>query len=304
MHYNFNNPFNEAGNWYKGNLHLHTTNSDGALSPLEMIKQYQKKGFHFLSITDHNKLTEVKKVTELLLIKGEELDCVLGKDINLHLVALNIKEEIKPPSKDNPQVSLQHLIDKIRSRGGEVILAHPYWSALSTTEILSLKDYIGVEVYNAYAQISVEKGYSITHWDNLLTRGKKIFGFAVDDSHWHFHSWCPDITGNAWIMAKVKKLTTESIMQSICKGLFYASCGPTIKNVAIEKDKIYVSTSPVKSISFIGPNGYGQMFSSVRENYIENAEYELGNCQSYIRIQCRDEKGRMAWTNPIFFGGQ
>lgn len=98
MHYNFNNPFNEAGNWYKGNLHLHTTNSDGTLSPLEMIKQYQKKGFHFLSITDHNKLTEVKEPAELLLIKGEELDCALADDINLHLVALNIKEEIKPPS--------------------------------------------------------------------------------------------------------------------------------------------------------------------------------------------------------------
>ena len=30
--------FSEEGQWYKGNLHSHTTNSDGRLKPEEAVK--------------------------------------------------------------------------------------------------------------------------------------------------------------------------------------------------------------------------------------------------------------------------
>ena len=33
---------NEEGKWYKGNLHMHTTCSDGHLSPEEAILIYKK----------------------------------------------------------------------------------------------------------------------------------------------------------------------------------------------------------------------------------------------------------------------
>ena len=56
----FNNPFSIKGNWYKGNLHTHTTNSDGELSPEDVISSYRKKGYDFLVITDHNKLTHLR----------------------------------------------------------------------------------------------------------------------------------------------------------------------------------------------------------------------------------------------------
>ena len=33
--------FSETGNWYKGKLHSHTTNSDGKLNPEEAVKLYK-----------------------------------------------------------------------------------------------------------------------------------------------------------------------------------------------------------------------------------------------------------------------
>ena len=39
--------------WYKGNLHTHTTNSDGAYTPEETIALYKSKGYDFLALTDH-----------------------------------------------------------------------------------------------------------------------------------------------------------------------------------------------------------------------------------------------------------
>jgi len=42
----FRNPFTAEGNWFKGNLHTHTKNSDGGLSPEDTIRQYKDNGYH------------------------------------------------------------------------------------------------------------------------------------------------------------------------------------------------------------------------------------------------------------------
>ena len=60
----FANPFAAEGNWYRGNLHLHTSNSDGRLSPEAAVRLYQEHGYDFVAITDHNKLTLLEPSTE------------------------------------------------------------------------------------------------------------------------------------------------------------------------------------------------------------------------------------------------
>jgi len=40
--------------WYRGNLHTHTTNSDGDESPEFVANGYDTNGYDFLAITDHN----------------------------------------------------------------------------------------------------------------------------------------------------------------------------------------------------------------------------------------------------------
>jgi len=44
----FANPFSSPGIWYKGNLHTHTTQSDGGLAPEEAADLYRKAGYDFL----------------------------------------------------------------------------------------------------------------------------------------------------------------------------------------------------------------------------------------------------------------
>ena len=39
--------FSSHGNWYKGNLHCHTTDSDGSLTPAEVVQYYKKEGYDF-----------------------------------------------------------------------------------------------------------------------------------------------------------------------------------------------------------------------------------------------------------------
>ena len=64
----------------RGNLHAHTTFSDGVLPPEGLIAEYETLGYDFLAITDHDDLiTEgyweaiAKLAPKLLLFSGVEL---------------------------------------------------------------------------------------------------------------------------------------------------------------------------------------------------------------------------------------
>ena len=58
----FENPFESDGEWLKGNLHTHTTLSDGRLSPQERVTAYEARGYDFLALTDHYRLAEIESV--------------------------------------------------------------------------------------------------------------------------------------------------------------------------------------------------------------------------------------------------
>lgn len=72
--------FPEHANWYKGNLHSHTTNSDGAWTPDEAAENYKANGYAFLCLSDHNLYTDYryKYNSDLFLIlPGTEIAAVL-----------------------------------------------------------------------------------------------------------------------------------------------------------------------------------------------------------------------------------
>ena len=46
-------PFDKPGHFWRGNIHTHSTRSDGKLTPREVIAAYRAHGYDFLAITDH-----------------------------------------------------------------------------------------------------------------------------------------------------------------------------------------------------------------------------------------------------------
>src|SRR2546422_9431321 len=42
--------------WLRGNLHAHTTYSDGVKTPQDLLAEYEALGYDFLAITDHEDL--------------------------------------------------------------------------------------------------------------------------------------------------------------------------------------------------------------------------------------------------------
>jgi predicted metal-dependent phosphoesterase TrpH len=293
LHSYFANPFDVKGFWFKGNLHTHTTNSDGGFTPKETAIIYKSQGYDFLAITDHNIVIGLKQLSDIsldkfLIIPGIEIDGGKSEvDTRYHIVGLNLNYQVE---SDNPQI----IIDEILNNGGEAIIAHPYWSSLTINDLIKLDSYLGLETFNTTCHFSNAKGYSSIHWDNLLDRDKNILGFAADDTH------SSSDLGFAWIQVKAKDLTIESLMASIKNGLFYSSNGPKIFNISIKNGLIKVKSSPSRSINFITQNGFGKRFTNQKNPLVE-AKYKIGGFENYIRIEIEDNKGQKAWTNPLIF---
>ena len=188
----FKNPFLEEGNWFKGNIHIHTKNSDGSLTPFS----------NFLVIK------------EIEFIKN-----------GFHILGLNLNEIF-----DTENLSAQEIINKINKFGGFAVICHPYMSALKSQQIISLSGFIGIEIYNNSCEKSKGKVYSNVHYDEILGDGYKIFCFAVDDAHSYFDEYRENDLCGSFIMVKAKSLKKEEIVSSIKNGLFYSSTGVIIEN--------------------------------------------------------------------------
>jgi hypothetical protein len=157
-----------------------------------------------------------------------------------------------------------------------------------------------VEVFNTGCHYEIAKGYSAVHWDDMLNRDRRIWGFAVDDSHHYPGDRHPSDTATAWVMVKAQELSREALLESLRAGLFYSSWGPTIESVAAADGVVTVRTSPVKEISFVAQRWAGASFSAPEGETIAEASFMLRGHEEYVRVECRDAEGRWAWSNPMF----
>jgi predicted metal-dependent phosphoesterase TrpH len=163
MKRSFVNPFKETGKWFKGNVHAHTTHSDGTRTPEQLVEIYREAGYHFLSITDHSVVTDTGGLEGegLLLIPGTEM-CVGRSHANttFHLVALGVRETL--PFKDfDRDLNPQMVVDYVNDVGGIPILAHPYWSGLNHRDMMDVEGYHGVEIYNTSCEYERNTGLSL-----------------------------------------------------------------------------------------------------------------------------------------------
>ncbi len=290
------NPFKAEGEFIKGNLHTHTTNSDGEFSPQQAVDHYREAGYGFLALTDHNYLTEPEALSTdgLVMLPGEELHQGKGELGQVHhLVAIGMTEHIEIPPTDD----LQEALDYIAPRCRFAFIAHPYWTSMTYMDILGRTGFIGIEVFNFTCEAGIGRGDSGSHWDQLLARDRILYGFGVDDAHCHY----PDSLGG-WTMVKVSERTPEALYEAILAGNFYASSGPTIEDVTIEANNVTVRCSPCQAVHVIAP-GAGQG-TTTRRLARDGGPYTqvtlpVGEAWDPIRIECVDERGRKAWTNPF-----
>ena len=286
------NPFDRPGSWYRGNLHTHSTNSDGRHTPEEMLEAYRASGYDFFATTDHGFVTEIEVVPEdFLWLRGVELDGDVSEIGEcFHVVGFGLAEPAAAPA--HPTVS--EALAWIAAQGGLSVMAHPYWSGLTYRDLLPHEQPIGLEVYNGVCEFLNAKGSSSVIWDDLLSRGRRWWGLGVDDAH------VAENMGKAWVMVKAPELTREAILQALREGAFYSTMGPTIEAVEVGEE-IRVRTSPATEINFMSQSWLGRPTLAPPGETICEASFTPRGEERYVRIEVRDPEGRRAWTNPVWW---
>lgn len=324
--------FSKMGNWYKGNLHSHTVNSDGMLTPDESVQLYRANGYQFLCLSEHDLYTDYTRkynTEDFLILPGVEASAILfekaGKmnrlkvhhmhgilgtkemQENAQMPLFTHRENLKVPvyygSWDGAKVA-QELADSLIERGCIVTYNHPIWSRVNAEEFIHTKGIFGLEIFNYNTVNESGTGYDTTYWDVMLREGTHIHGIAADDNH---NEGLFDDACGGYIVVRAEKLTHENIIQSLLSGNYYSSAGPEIYDWGIKDGVAYVECSAVSRVNFIAGNyvnaGITVMPSKEGES-LNRAEFRLKGNESYIRVECVDAEGKRAWTNTIWTGGK
>ena len=293
------NPFKQPGQWYRGNTHSHSTESDGRLPMADRFAAYREAGYDFLVLTDHRKVNDVSAHSRdgFLAISGSEVhpNNPYGGD-TYHIVGINLHERI-----NCAEMHPNAVIEEIKRQGGEAVLCHPYWCGHTLFDYLPLSGYFAVEVYNDTC-MGIGKGFSEQAWDDLLDKaGRPVFGIAADDAHGTEHDCF-----HGWVMVKAPELTTDAIMTGFRTGAFYSTLGPEIIDLDVvdegeEKKSVSVKCSPAQSIVFKAQRSRGKRIVAPEGETLTEGTYELPSGIKYVRVEITDETGKKAWSNPFFF---
>ncbi len=276
-------PYHGQGRWLRGNLHAHTTHSDGKFSLVELVRNYESLGYDFLVITDHNMLTPIDEVpTNMALFAGAEVSAAEG-----HIVAIALREPIQAglPS--------QTVIDAINAQGGLAVLAHPNWGETfchwQQETLMALRNYAGIEVFNGNILRDTGSPLASDRWDMLLSRGIRCWGYGADDTH---NEW--DLA-NGWTMVLAEDKTPEAILTALRQGRCYASSGVFFEAIEADGHDIRIVARNADRIAFVGR--HGRWLKWVNDRI---ASYRVRGDEGYVRVEAFGPHGSMAWTQPFF----
>lgn len=283
------NPYQAKGNfWLKGNLHAHTCLSDGQNPPEKVFGIYEKMGYHFLSVTDHRRIFDPQGYkSRLILLAGVEAD-------------FNHKGHtcIVSPQKENivyaEGMTQQTVLTENAKNGCLSVLNHPDWEIQEhypLEQLQQLTDYQGIEIYNSVIDRLEGSALSTAKWDRLLAAGKKVLGFANQDSHeTGDYADCCNVV-------HVQKPSAENVLDALVTGNFYCYYGVKIDKIGRTGDRIAVETKNAKVIRFIGWGG--KMLKSVRARKAQ-IQFAASDSYRYVRIECLGVGGEISWSQPFF----
>ena len=273
--------------WLRGNLHTHTTNTDGQNKPQTVINKYARLGHDFLAISDHDIYTAGKQYRTwnnkgMIMMPGNEISAS-GPHI-LHVAPDRFVEPLMPR---------QEVINRIDEGAGLAVIAHPNWMGeFDGTKITQMQEWVGyhgLEIYNGLINRLQGSPYCTNKWDLMLSQGRRLWGFANDDSH------NDDDIGNGWNVVCARERSVSAIREALKAGRFYASSGVEISRIAVRGSRVTIETENARRI--VGVSAFGRRVALVDDSAIV---LDMQEQWQYVRFECWGDGEQFAWTQPFW----
>jgi predicted metal-dependent phosphoesterase TrpH len=300
--------FSAPGQFFRGNLHMHSTNSDGALSPEEVCRRYRDEGYDFVALTDHFIGRYGYPITDTTGFRDNRFTTILGAELHSgaqrngaiwHILAVGLPADFEPADApdfqaENSRETGPEIARRARDAGAYVAIAHPQWSGLTLDDARSIEAAHAVETYNHGCAMGADRADGFHKLEQLLEEGRRLQLVATDDSHFTE----PDHFGG-WVMVKAPENDPDALLQALKDGHHYSSQGPELRAIHIDETEITVECSAVVSIIMQGSRNLAK---AVHGHSMTRGSLpvHLFAGSPYVRVSVIDAAGRRAWSNPIW----
>lgn len=146
----------EGGRFFRGNLHCHSSRSDGLLGPEEVVSAYREAGYDFLCLSDHFEAEYGWQVTDTRPLRADGFTTIVGAELSsapwsergcYWVTAAGLPVDFEPPSADDHAGA----IGRARDYGALVVTLHPGLNNLpleTADRSPALEAVHAVEIYN------------------------------------------------------------------------------------------------------------------------------------------------------------
>jgi len=300
--------FTASGNFYRGNLHTHSTRSDGVLDPQEVCRRYEAEGYDFISMTDHfvglfdYPITDTSNYgsANFTTLPGAELHTGAMQNGQIwHLVAVGLPSDFPPPDaphfrpvKGSETAAL--IAQRARDAGAFVSIAHPHWSGMTETDARTITAAHAVEIYNHGCVVDNDRGEGFLTLEHLLNEGRRLNLTATDDAHFY----TPDHFGG-WVMVKARENKPQALLAALRAGEYYCSTGPQIHDIRISRDTVAVDCSAAATIIV---QGQGTSMATLHGETMTTGTLSRKRLAGspWLRVTVIDRAGKRAWSNPVW----
>ena len=319
-------------NFYKANLHCHSTKSDGNMTVEELKAHYKANGYSIIAFTDHEHLIDnsylndegflaitsceiaIKQFPDQSTLKNwamkvchlnlyardaHNIDTPCYSSVADHFLNDEIRDLVvhtcgEYQRKYSPE-GMREIIDTCREKGFLVAYNHPRWSLENARDYLEYKGLWAVEIYNNECNVNGLYEYDINVYDDFLRDGERIACTATDDNH-SVKSTC-----GGWTVINADKLDYPTVMDALFAGEFYASTGPEIYDLFVDDDNVLrVKCSDARMIAFVTPTKIRGAVNSENGVPVNSGSFQISDGIGYVRVVVTDFEGKCAYSNPIF----
>jgi hypothetical protein len=298
--------FAAKGRFWRGNLHTHSTLSDGILDPAEVCRRYKAEGYDFIALTDHMIGQYGYPIADTVPFRDESFTTILGAELHSgpmqndelwHILAVGLPADFAPANAPHFRpVSDQETGPELAARavaaGAFVAIAHPQWSGMTLADARSIKAAHAVEIYNHGCAVGCDRADGASIADLLLSEGRDLTLIATDDAHFTE----PDHFGG-WVMVKAEQNTPVSLLDALKRGAFYSSTGPEIHDIRIDGKELHLACSAAVTVIV---QGHGCAAQAHHGQSMTRVKMNLGrfDFSPWIRVTVIDRAGGRAWSNP------
>ena len=224
-------PIVRGRRWYRGELHLHSTHSDGAWTPADIAAAARPRELDFMVLSDHNTTSSYAEFRalvrpETLVIPGTELTTYNG-----HCLAIGVEDWIDWRTGLDGR-SIDDTARAVREAGGIFVVAHPdampddvctgcRWTHEGFDPALAH----AVEIWGGLWDGAEEENEGcVALWRCWLDAGHRLAATAATDAH-RPKDW-EGAVPLTYVLAD--ELSRAAILDAIRAGRTYVSSGPEL----------------------------------------------------------------------------